>query len=212
MAVTVVLGATLVASHLGRPASIWFALAGVFPLFVNIKMFRPGLAATLAALWGVCVAYLPSELSRSGAWSATATAAVIALPALHAWLGATVTCRIRFSPLFLAFSWIGVELGFVSIGFERGLIGTGLDGGPAVGWLTSTLGTVFAGFFVASLGAYVALALAEAHRMGRCIVRCLSLRVSVELIREAISYQQHCWIQVLATRSTSPRGPPQATA
>ena len=210
LGVAVTASAIMVASHFGRPTHAWVPVLGVLPIFLVIRLLSPALAATFAAWWGLCLATYPSELSRSGGFDGSAMILAVGLPALHAWLCGVVCRRVRFSPLFLAFSWVGVELAFAAQGFQQGLLGSCLAGTPIVAWTTSALGTVFVGLLAAYFGAWLTLAISEAHRLGER--SCRSLRVCIGLVRKALLDDQVGVVSSFAIRLTSPRGPPAAIA
>lgn len=210
LAVTIGLGAVLVAINAGRQPSLSLGVLGLVPVFLSIRLLPPSLAAALAGFWGLCLVSYPSELARSGAFDFSAKIFAIGIPALHAGVCAVVSQRLRFSPVFITFAWVGVELSFVALGFPRGLLGSFLPEGPVVGWLTSTLGAVFVGLLAAYLATWIALGISETHRLGQQPDR--SLHVCVELIQQSLRAMEVVPRSISRSRPYIPRGPPAAFA
>ena len=208
LVVVLAMGAVLTALSAERKVPICFNVVGILPVFLAIQLVRPSVAAMLAGFWGLCVVTLPGGQARMGASDPAILLLAIAMPALHAWICASVTHRVRFSPLMIAFAWVGVELAFVGLGLERGFIGSFVDQGPIVGWLSSSLGTLFAGLLVAYLAAWLGLAISEADRLMPSVRR--PLRAYIELFSNTLFRNEILPTLRFASQPCIPRGPPLA--
>ena len=165
LALSLIGSAVLVALSIASPDHAWLrwsAFGGLLPLFVAIRVLRPGRAMLCGALWGLSLYIFCVAVFNTGVSDALSSfALLIAIPAIYAYLAAKLTCWIGFSPFVLGVSWIGVELALEPLGLHTGLLaGTQADG-TLIHWLGGALGYVLVAFVVALINAALVSALAR---------------------------------------------------
>ncbi len=165
LALSLVASALLVILSLASPDHVWLrwsAFGGLLPLFVAIRVLRPGRATLCGALWGLSLyVFSAAVFNTSVSTGFFSIGLLTAIPAIYAYLAAKLTRWIGFSPLVLGVSWMGVELAFEPLGLHTGLLaGTQADG-TLIHWLGGALGYVLVAFVVALINAALVSALAR---------------------------------------------------
>ncbi len=132
----------------------WSAFGGLLPLFVAIRVLRPGRAMLAGALWGFTLYVFSAAVFDTGVSDALSSFALLAaIPAIYAYLAAKLTRWIGFSPFVLGVTWMGMELAFEPLGLHNGLLaGTQADG-TLIHWIGGALGYVLVAFVVALVNA-----------------------------------------------------------
>ena len=204
---SLVCSAFLMAVAVGPRGHPWIGWVGLLPVFLAIRALSPPRAMLCGALWGFCL----HVFSVFGAGAAISLAIgslgfLVSLPAIYAYLGARLTRRIGFSPLFLAFGWVGLEFALRPVGLGHGLLaGTQGDGGiiHAVG---GPLGYLFAAFLIAFVNAKLLSIVNDARfKRGRS-----SLLSSSDETRAWILPQSSSRLLLLVEDSFQPRAPPKS--
>ncbi len=157
LALSLIVSGLVVALSLASPEQAWlrwFAFGGLLPLFVAIRVLRPGHAMLCGALWGLSLYIFSVAAFDTGVSAALPSATLlIAIPAIYAYLTAKLTRWIGFSPFVLGVTWMGVELAFEPLGLHTGLLaGTQADG-TLIHWIGGALGYVVVAFVVALVNA-----------------------------------------------------------
>ena len=192
LVLSLILSAALMAVAVGSGHHAWVAWVSLVPLFAVIRIFSPRRAMVSGALWGLSFyLFLAFGTDVQGLATIQALLLLTAVPSAYAYLGALLTRRIGFAPLFLALGWIGVELALRPLGFGEGL----LAGSQGDGWLVrlpaSLLGYGLVAFLVAYVNASLLLVLSSVcSRDGKpvsvmasydplgCIGQCISVACS----------------------------------
>lgn len=197
--------AFLMAVAVGPRGHPWIGWVGLLPVFLVIRSLSPLRAMLCGALWGFCL-HVFSVFGAGAAISPAigSLAFLVSLPAIYAYLGARLTRRIGFRPLFLAFGWVGLEFALRPVGLGHGLLaGTQGDGGIiyAVG---GPLGYLFAAFLIAFVNAKLLSIVNDARfKTGR-----LTLLLRSDESRALIL--PHLWsrFSLVTISSCQPRAPP----
>ncbi len=157
LALSLIASALLVALSLASPDHVWLrwsAFGGLLPLFVAIRVLRPGLAMLAGALWGFALYAFSAAVFNTGVSDALSSFALLtAIPAIYAYLAAKLTRWIGFSPFVLGVTWMGVELAFEPLGLHNGLLAGTQGGGTLIHWVGGALGYVLVAFVVALVNA-----------------------------------------------------------
>ena len=211
LALSLIVSALLVALSLASPDHAWLrwsAFGGLLPLFVAIRVLRPGRAMLCGALWGLSLYAFCVAVFNTGVSDALSSLALLAaIPAIYAYLAAKLTRWIGFSPFVLGVTWMGVELAFKPLGLHTGLLaGTQADG-TLIHWLGGALGYVLVAFVVAYVNAALLSALQAARlRLPRPAYRSISTHCQTRLIPQTLS----CF-PLFAISPSQPRAPPIRT-
>jgi hypothetical protein len=200
-----VLGGQLMAVAIGASSCSWLACVSALPLFLVIRLWRPGRAFFGGALWGfalcACLAALPEGRSAFDLRSAVALTAV---PGLYARLGAWLARRIGFRPYVLGLGWAGVELCLAPLGLGTGLLGRVSSEGAVLHWAGTALGYVVVAFLVAFVNASLILLLS---RLGVAI-RPAFRTVGLASGRRLAGVPASRFISAVCLFDVQPRAPP----
>ena len=208
LALSLIVSAALVALSLASPEHAWLrwsAFGGLLPLFVAIRVLRPGHAMLCGALWGLslyvfCVAAFDTGVSDA----LSSLALLTAIPAIYAYLAAKLTRWIGFSPFVLGVSWMGVELAFQPLGLHTGLLASTQADGTLIHWVGGALGYVLVAFVVAYVNAALLSALhAGRLKLPRPAYRSISTHCGTLLVPQTFS----CF-PLFTIRPSQPRAPP----
>lgn len=116
-------GAYLMSVALRSTDGRWLGWITLLPLFLAIRVLRPGQAFLAGGFWGLCLAIFSSTGSGAPlALTLRSGLLLSAIPALYALLGSVITRRIGFSPLLLGLGWVGVELALQPLALHNGLL------------------------------------------------------------------------------------------
>ncbi|MFC1475552.1 hypothetical protein ACFLQW_00945 [Candidatus Zixiibacteriota bacterium] len=128
----------------------WVGWVGLTPLFLVIRALTPLRAMSCGALWGFCL-YTLIVSGNSGAITPLdgSLAFLILIPALYTFAAAHLTRRIGFSPLFLAFGWVGVEFALRPFGLGSGLLSGSQGDAGIIQQVGAPLGYFFVAFLIA---------------------------------------------------------------
>ena len=208
LALSLVASALLVALSIASPECAWlrwFAFGGLLPLFVAIRVLRPGRAMFAGALWGLalyvfCVAVFDTGISTGF----SSIGLLTAIPAIYAFLAANLTRWIGFSPFVLGVSWMGVELAFEPLGLHTGLLAGTQGDGTLINWMGGALGYVLVAFVVALINAALVSAVARVR---------ISNAIPHNAVRSAPSGtrlvpQTYSCFPLLVIPPSQPRAPP----
>jgi len=200
---SVALSAYLMGEAIASPGMGWLAWVSLLPLFLVIRVLAPLRALLCGALWGACLgAFAPDRPIDCS--SVHSLALLGAVPAAYAYLGALLTRRVGFSPLVLAFGWVGVEFALQPLHLRCGLLAGTQGDGVLVLWVGSLLGYVFVAFLVAYVNALL-LALLIEVRFNASAPRCCPRSDNLKGRPEPGSF----WcLSALALRAAQPRAPP----
>lgn len=175
------------------------------PLFLAIRFLTPFRAMFCGALWGFCLnAFLISGYGQTTTPLADSFALLIMIPAIYAFAGSQFTRRIGFSPLLLAFGWVGVEFALRPLGLGYGMLATTQENGGILQVVGGPLGYLFVAFLIALINAKLLSFVNDARfKTGKAI---LLLRSGEP--RAWVSSRSCPGILVFAADSFRPRGPP----
>lgn len=132
----------------------WVAWVGLTPLFLVIRSLTPLRAMSCGALWGFCLYTL--IVSGNGVAATPLDGSfvfLILLPAIYAFAAAHLTRRVGFSPLFLAFGWVGVEFALRPLGLGSGLLAGSQGDAGIIQQISAPLGYFFVAFLIAFVNA-----------------------------------------------------------
>ena len=157
LAVSIVIGAYLMAAAMGSADLAWLAWFSLVPLFAAIRLWRPAETLLAGGLWGVSLYVFTGARPEEAAISSTYTSLLLlaTIPAVYAYLGARLTRWIGFSPFVLGVGWMAVEFALEPLGLRDGLLAGPQGNGTFVHWLSSAVGYVLAAFLVAFLSAAI---------------------------------------------------------
>ncbi|MGB2986314.1 MAG: hypothetical protein WBE26_10565 [Phycisphaerae bacterium] len=149
-----ILSACFMAVSVGCGRYSWTAWVSLLPLFIAIRLMRPRVAMLCGALWGLsfCLS-LVFGTEAAGPRTFPSLALLTAVPAIYAYLGARLTQRIGFAPLFLALGWIGVEWALNPLGLRNGLLAGSQGDGLLIDLVGKFLGYGLVAFLVAFVNA-----------------------------------------------------------
>ncbi len=183
----------------------WVGWVGLTPLFLVIRSLTPFRAMSCGALWGFCLFTL--LVSGNGVAATpldSSFAFLILIPAIYAFIGAHLTRRVGFSPLFLAFGWVGVELALRPLGLSSGL----LAGSQGDAGIIQQVGTPLGYFFVAFLIAFVNAKLLSIVNNARFRISRWDQQLYSAELRTWLSLQSSSCVTVFTTGLHRSRGPP----
>ncbi len=163
LTVSLVVSAYVMARGLRSPEQAWLAWVALLPLFVAIRSLCPVHAMLSGGLWGLSLCLFAAVAVGTALGDAALPLALLtAIPAAYAFLGASLTRRIGFSPLVLGVAWMGVELAFEPLGLGHGLLAGTQGDGALMHWIGGALGYVLVASLVAFAGSVLLLVLSRA--------------------------------------------------
>ena len=146
---SLVFSAGLTAVSAASPGFGWVAWMSLLPLFIAIRFLTPRRALACGGLWGLAL-YGFSLIGTQTITFPSVGSFVLAatVPAAYALLGALLTRRIGFAPLFLGLGWIGVESALSPLGMGHGLVAASQESGWVMNLLANSLGYGLVAFLV----------------------------------------------------------------
>lgn len=180
----------------------WFSLV---PLFMVIRLRRPGGALLAGGLWGVCL-YLFSVGRPDAAITPGLLSFVLLLsvPSAYAYLSARLTRRIGFNPFVLGVAWMGVELAFASSGLHAASAAGAQGHSTFMHWISQAFGYVLAAFVIVVFSASLVSVLGRA----RLPLPRERLFARLPVLRERALSQTLCCVKRWTLRQAYPRAPP----
>lgn len=160
LAVSLVAGAFLLSAARASPGHAWLGWFCLFPLFVAIRVLRPGGAAVAGVAWGfsLCVflhndSLLRHQLATDGGVALAADlltpAFLTAITGLYACAASWLTHRIGFSPFVMGAGWLLVELLLAPTGLRFGLLASTQSDAAFFPIVAHAVGYVFVAFLCA---------------------------------------------------------------
>lgn len=206
LAVSIVIGAYLMAAAMGSADLAWLAWFSLVPLFAAIRLWRPAETLLAGGLWGVSLYVFTGARPEEAAISSTYTSLLLlaTIPAVYAYLGARLTRWIGFSPFVLGVGWMAVEFALEPAGLRNGLLAGTQGQGTFVHWFSSAVGYVLAAFLVAFISASLVSVLSQR----RWIVPQAQYRPQPYDHGVLIAPQIFYCFPILAFRPLRPRAPP----
>jgi apolipoprotein N-acyltransferase len=163
--------AFLMALAIASPSYWWLGWVTLLPLFLAIRVFTPLGASLCGGLWGGALFASAVALFDTPIQGDLLSFLLLCLiPASYAFVGARLTGRVGFSPLVLAFGWIGVELALAPLGLRHGLLAGTQGDGVVVRVVGSFTGYALVAFLVAYVNASL-LSVLSCVRLGSRGVR-----------------------------------------
>jgi apolipoprotein N-acyltransferase len=147
-------GAILVAVAVGVPRCPWIGWLGLFPILTAIRFLTPAKASISGIVWSLsyCLALYILGVT-SFVRSYVSISAILVLPALYLSLGASVTRRFGFQPVFLALGWVILEYVFTFVGIRHGLLGLTTETVGGVHLVMQAFGYIFVAFLIVLINA-----------------------------------------------------------
>lgn len=161
LASLIVAGASLMAIAIKDPSLWWLGWFTLIPLFISIRVSRPGLAGAFGALWGGSLFAFGILYTGTMSASLVALAALMVVPGFYGYFSARLTRHVGFSPYLLALGWIGVEVALGPFGLRHGLLAATQGDGALVHAFGSFAGYALVAFAVAYINAAFVSALEE---------------------------------------------------
>ena len=127
----------------------WVGWISLIPLFAAIRVLPPRQSMLCGAFWGIYLSFFLAAFIP-GIIGVSSLVLLAAVPAAYTYAAALVTRRVGFSPLFLGFGWVLVELALQPLGLGRGLLAGTQGHGGLVDWVSGLLGSTFVAFVVAA--------------------------------------------------------------
>ncbi len=207
VAVSLPVGACLMAVAIASTEHAWLGWFALVPLFTAIRLWRPFRALLAGALWGASL-YVSCVIQPHGVVPAGIGIPVLLTlaPALYACFGSWLTRRIGFNPFVLAVAWMAVELAFGAAGPHIGLLGGAAGTQVSLSWAGQAFGYVVAAFIVAFLGA----SLVHVFGAPRPVLRGPSYSILTNGQRRRLSPQTFFYPSLCEVHPRRTRAPPAA--
>lgn len=137
------------------PSLSWIVWVSLLPFFLAITLLRPLVAAAQGLLWGLGYFIALILFVKSYSWTGLLLLGSLSMviPAIYALVASSVVRRAGFNPMFMGFSWIGLELLLRPLAMPWGLLGAPPSSDGLVMQVGSALGYVFVAFLIAGVNA-----------------------------------------------------------
>ncbi|UCG33975.1 MAG: hypothetical protein JSU68_04925 [Phycisphaerales bacterium] len=159
-------GAIAVGASIGLAGWGWLCWVGLLPVFLAIRIVRPGAAMMAGGLWGGSLFVTLAFLGDGIPLTLRSLGLMVVIPALYCGSGVCVTRRVGFNPLVLGLGWVGVELALGWLGLCRGLLTGAGSQGPVIAVAGRVLGYACAAFLIAYLNALLVSLAADLRLTG----------------------------------------------
>ncbi len=162
----IVVSAYVMCMILSSQNHTWIGLFCLLPLLRGIQTMTPLRSACAGGVWGLAI-YIFSTATGLNVVPASAlsVALLTAIPAAYTGLGAFLTRRIGFSPVFMACGWILVEAALRPLAIDSGLLASSAVGDHGVaGYVGNVFGYAWVAFFFVLASAWL-LALGARFRV-----------------------------------------------
>lgn len=200
-------GAVAVGASIGLAGWGWLCWVGLLPVFLAIRIMRPGLALLGGGLWGGSLFVTLAFLGDGIPLTLRSLGLMVVIPALYCGSSVCVTRRIGFNPLVLGLGWVGVELALGWLGLCRGLLTGAGSQGPVTAVAGRVLGYACAAFLIAYLSALI-VSLAADLRLPASGPRDVAAGADG---RAVFLLDDWAWCPVPIIRLMQPRAPPTVT-